>query len=406
MPLTVGSQMLTIDKDFSLDDFENGLSRVADNENKLELRLPNHVNASAVGSLAALIQLIITWAAHEKENACLRIYAKGADDAAFQNFANTPFGLVALNMASEVTLSGREGIGRRDALLKAKNYVLAMHGGALDELRKFDKSVIPIICVDNAQEYRRPMRLYLPGSVDVRSARDFAALIKSCLMTLRPNMGEVGRFQFGDIAALVQEAFKNTDDHAQTDFRKMRLRRSNRGILVGYRYLPVDKLADMAGAHKPLQTYFADWIPRDEAQHAQFVEVSVFDSGPGLAQNWLAKTQGLEMGIIADGISLEDEYRAVSACLRKGGTTKSDHTSGMGLFRIINVAKRMGGFVRIRSGRLSLIKAFDGSVKEPPTEEDLTMEDMVAGGRPNRALAWAEGAVVTAMLPLNREVAR
>ncbi|MBU8546125.1 MULTISPECIES: hypothetical protein [Roseomonadaceae] len=400
-----GSLMLSINKDFSLDEFEAGLSRIALGEP--ELRIPNKVKASAVGSLAALIQLIITWAVRGEEDSRLRIHAQRVDDVAFHNFANTPFGVVALNMAGKVALSGGEAVGRREALLQTRDYVLAMHGGALDKLRDIDKSAIPIVCVDNAQEYRRPIRLYVPGTVDVRSARDFEALIGSCLRTLRPGMPTVERSgTLGAIAALVQEAFKNTDDHARTDFREVRLRRSTRGILVGYRYLAVDQLQGMAGAHGPLRAHFGGWAPRGGARHAQFVEVSVFDSGPGLAQNWLAKTVGLDKGIIADSVPLEVEYQAVGACLRKGGTTKSDLTSGIGLFRIMDVAKRTGGFVRIRSGRLSLIKAFDGSGLGQPTEEDLAMEDMVRGGRPSVPQAWAEGTVITAMLPLNRELAR
>lgn len=397
--------MLSINQDFSLDEFEKGLSQIA--LGKPDLRIPNKVKASAVGSLAALIQLIITWAVRGQGDSCLRLYAQRVDDIAFQNFANTPFGVVALNMAGKVALSGGEPVERREALMKARDYVLAMHGGALDKLRDFDKSAIPIVCVDNAREYRRPIRLYVPGTDDVRSARDFEALIGSCLRTLRPQTLKVVQSgTLGAIAALVQEAFKNTDDHARTDFQGVRLRRSTRGILVGYRYVSVDQLQEMAGTHAPLRAYFKGWTPRSRAQHAQFVEVSIFDSGPGLAQNWLAKTQSLNRGIVADGVSLEVEYQAVSACLRKGGTTKSDLTSGIGLFQIMDVAKRTGGFVRIRSGRLSLIKAFDGSSSGQPTDEDLAMEDMVSGGMPSAPRAWAEGVVVTAMLPLNRELGR
>lgn len=396
--------MLGITKDFSLDEFEAGLARIATGE--AELQIPNHVKASAVGSLAALIQLIITWASRTGERGLLRLYARTIDDPALASFARTPFGVVAINMSKNLSLVGGESIERRDALLKARDYVLTMHAGALGDLRKIDKSAIPIICIDNAREYRRPIRLYIPETSHVRDRKDFESFIASCLETLRPSLHARDRVgDLGAIAGLVQEAFQNTDDHAQTDFHEIRLRRSARGILVGYRYVPTDQLQMMAGAHEPLRDHFARWQPRNAARHAQFVEVSIFDSGPGLAQNWLAKTVGLDRGLVEDEVSLETEYTAVGDCLRKGGTTKSSVTVGNGLFRIISVVKRKGGFIRIRTGRLSLVKAFDGLDRGRPTQDDLAMEDMTRGGRPSEPSAWAEGTVITAMLPLNREVA-
>jgi hypothetical protein len=70
----------------------------------------------------------------------------------------------------------------------------------------------------------------------------------------------------------------------------------------------------------------------------------------------------------------------------------------------MGVVKRSGGFVRIRTGRLSLVKAFNGQDSNRITESDLVMDDMVNGGRPMETRAWADGTVITAMLPLNRAV--
>jgi hypothetical protein len=395
--------MLQIEKSFSLDEFELGLQAVAAGETVLQI--PHQLKANAVGSLAALMQLVVTWSRQAGESSRLRLHARAADDPALTNFAHTPFGVVAINMTKAIKLADGRSIERRDALLKARDYVLTMHAGALGKLREFDKSALSIICIDNAVEYRRPVRLYVPGTNQVRSRKDFESLIHGCLETLRPSLGLTERrSKIEAIAALVHEAFQNTDDHAQTDFNGVRLSRSSRGIIIGFRYVPIEQLLGMAGAHAPLREYFANWRPLGSSKHAQFVEVSVFDSGPGLAQNWLAKTDRLSGGIIADNVSLDQEYKAVRGCLRKGGTTKTGGTSGNGLFRIMGVAKRSGGFVRIRTGRLSLVKAFDGQGSNRITEDDLVMDDMVTGGLPVGARAWADGTVITAMLPLNRAV--
>ena len=106
-------------------------------------------------------------------------------------------------------------------------------------------------------------------------------------------------------------------------------------------------------------------------------------------------------GIREDQISLEDELQAVLACLRKGGTSKPGDTSGNGLYRIMEVVRRAGGFVRIRSGRLSLVRAFPSHA--PPLDAaDIAVEDAVDGGIPHTPRAWAEGTTISVLLPLNR----
>lgn len=393
--------MLSIKRDFSLTDFEDGLTELAGGES--DLRVPNHVNASAVGTLAALIQLVITWARRSAERPRLRVYARDSSDTALANLVCTPFGLTAINMASEIKAVDESEIRRREALLLAVDYVKTMHAGALGRLREFDKSTLPIICVDNARELRRPTRLYVPGTEEVRDRREFESMVSACVTTLRPGLRPIEPALVAMMAGLLQEAFQNTHDHAQTDFRGGTLRRSTRGILIAYHAVDSRELAVMAGDHLPLQRYFASWQPRFfGARDAQFVELSIFDSGPGLAQSWLRKTRGLARPIPDEPVPIAEEYAAVSACLAKGGTTKGGTTSGNGLFRILEIVRRSGGFIRIRSGRLSLIKVYDGPEAMRLGVPNLDMEDMVAGGTPAIARPWAEGTVLTAMLPINR----
>lgn len=393
--------MLSIKRDFSLTDFEDGLAELAGGESNL--RIPNHVNASAVGALAALIQLIITWARRSPEAPQLSVYAKDSSDVALANLVRTPFGLTAVNMSSAVKAVDGSEIRRRDALLLAMDYVMTMHAGALDRLREFDKSRLPIICIDNARELRRPTRLYVPGTEEVRDRREFESVVDACVTTLRPGLQPMEPALVAMMAGLLQEAFQNTHDHAQIDFRGGALRRSTRGILIAYHAVEARALAAMAGQHLPLQRYFAEWRPSfTGARDAQFVELSIFDSGPGLAQSWLRKTRGLTRPIADAPISIAEEYSAVRACLAKGGTTKSGSTSGNGLFRIMEIVRRSGGFIRIRSGRLSLIKAYHAPAKMHSGLSNLDMEDMIAGGPPANARPWTEGTVLTAMLPLNR----
>lgn len=282
-------------------------------------------------------------------------------------------------------------------------FVEKMHSGRLSDIRSITKTTIPLFCVDNARRLSRPNRLYNPGSEHVRSRRDFENLFNSASNTILPQARKISDQRLISAAAsLIYEAFLNTHEHAQTDALGVPYRRSVRGILIGSRYIKRDHLHLSAAGHRPIQDYFRAWRPDHAgAQHGQFVEISIFDSGAGLAQTWLQKKGVIAGGILENEVSIDAEFDAVLGCFRKGGTTKMGETSGNGLFRIMRVVSDNGGFIRVRSGRLSLIHV--AGVPDHSSIIDEGLEDSVVGGRPVLSRPWVDGTVITAMLPLNRE---
>jgi len=393
--------MVTINRGFNLGVFEQALAEIANGDPNL--RLANRIKAEAVGGIAALVQLIITWARKTEPNGDLQIYARSLKDPALEHFSRTVTGLVALNLAHQIhSVDGHISFGRSEAMEVAIPFVEAMHARSLEPLREFSKSTIPLLCIDNAKQLRRPIRLYKNAEA-VRDRSEFADLLHACFKLVGPDhYAPKGGRLMEATARLIYEAFLNTHEHAQSDFRGDRLKRSVRGVLVGYRAIDLDQLAGMAGEHRPLRDHFEGWRPSNQRMRtAQFIDISVFDSGSGLAQTWLWRKGQIRHGIREDGVPLQDELRAVLGCLRKGGSIKPGHTSGNGLYRIMEVVRRAGGFIRIRSGRLSLVKAFpfDAPALDPA---NIMVEDAVAGGVPRQARAWADGTTISVLLPLNR----
>jgi len=394
--------LLRIKREFSLDELEQGLDAIARGET--ELQLPHTLKTNAAGTELALIQLIITWARTAGSASRLRLHSAGTDEAIQRAFARTVFGLVALNLGqSAVDRSGGE-LDRFALLTLARDFVVTMAERPVEALREFDKSAMPFVCIDNARNYRRPARLYVPGTDRVRDRADFASLVKSCAQLLplsrRAELGVI----LDAAASLLSEAFHNTHDHAQTDYRGDVLRRSVRGFVVGFQYVKLDALAAAGGQSPPLQAYYRAWHPRaPSAQYAQFLELGVFDSGPGLARRWLSADRALAERL-PEGIDLAAEYQAVTSCLAKGATTKRNHTSGNGLFRIMQVVKRTGGFIRVRTGNMSLIRCFDEGAT-PLTPDDLRLVDLTEPSGVPRPRAWAEGTTLSVLLPMNRAMA-
>jgi hypothetical protein len=353
-----------------------------------------------------MAQLIISWARKPGPQRDLELHAKGVDDPALANFACSVTGLTALNFATQIhTVQERHALERGQAMRLTVPFLDAMDAQSLDPIRIFDKTTVALLCVDNSRDYRRPIRLY--QSPDrVRDRSDLSHLLRTCLRAIVPEVRQ-NRINEGLLEAagrLVFEAFSNTHEHAQSDFRGDRLRRSVRGLLIGYRYFPQEDLGASAGSHLVLKRHFEAWRPdQPGARNAQYLDISVFDSGSGLAQTWLGRKGRLTDGILIDGVSLEEEFEAVLDCLRKGGTTKSGNASGNGLYRIMEVVRHAGGFIRIRSGRLSVGRAF--GVLEPPLDPaNIQVEDLIGGGRPRVVRPWAEGTTVSVLLPLNRAV--
>nr|WP_025829303.1 hypothetical protein [Acetobacter persici] len=279
-----------------------------------------------------------------------------------------------------------------------------MHDGEIDPLREINKSALAILCIDNAKNLRRPAFLYDQQTGKVRSRTDFEDLIQAAYDTLLLTRGRLDLKQhIQPMASLLYEAFLNTHEHAQTDFFGNRYRRSTRGIIFAHQSVEIERLVDMAGHNIQMQEYFSKWRPNHHgAKYAHFAEISIFDSGPGLADRWLGSRAEISRSIQYDPIDVSDEYSAVLACLQKGNTTKNSSTRGNGLFRIMQVVKRSGGLIRIRSGRLALMKAFNLEKYTDLERLDFEIEDMKKGGIPDYPLSWAAGTAISVMIPLNR----
>lgn len=122
--------MVTVNTDFDLDVFENALTEIAAGDT--QLKLASRIKAEAVGGLAAIVQLIITWARTGGANADLQVHARDMADPAMSRFACTVTGLAALNFARQIhTVQGRHPIERAAAMNLALPFVEAMHARSL-----------------------------------------------------------------------------------------------------------------------------------------------------------------------------------------------------------------------------------------------------------------------------------
>ena len=393
--------MIRVDTNVTLQSFEDALNQISLGND--DLLLAKNIKNEVFGGYASLAQLLITWAKKNSDNHKLKIYGNDIKSPEIRQFAQTIHGLTAINFSKYIEASQTNISLPRDELLRLSiPFVLAMHSKDISDISSFNKSTIQIMCIDNARKLLWPESLYQKSAGKVRDKEGFEYLLTACIDVLGSaffkNIPEV---LIHSAARLLHEAFSNTHDHALRDFNGNELSRSVRGVLIGKRAIDIKKIRKNTGNANPLNTYFSNWQPlNDKMKQAHYLDVSIFDSGSGLAQTWLAKQGRLKNGILNDEISLEDEWDAVKSCLNKGFGVKEGNTNGNGLFRIMEVVNKAGGFLRVRTGRLSLVKAF--AYDAPPLDShNLNMEDALEGGDP-KLRAWADGTTISVLLPLNQ----
>ena len=400
--------MLIIGKNFDNIAFEDAIQAVYSEDSRM-IRIPYTILTKDLGGSARLLQLLATWSRLKSGDATLKLYSESTSEPGFKKFASTPFGLAALIFCDKIQTSKGEEIARREALKYSTDYVRTMHSGPLVDLRSYNKSSLPIICIDRAKTLRRPTRLYVGDTGEVRGKSDFSNLTRACFEVIQTIGGASSAVEnYNDISHLIHEAFLNTHEHAQDDEWGRPYERSIRGISISFRDLNTKIIGSNYSRIGSVEAYLSSFrLKKSNLTQAQFAEVSIFDSGPGLALNWLQKNNRLTPEIDREmrselGKNLLDELEAVQSCLTKGATTKGRESRGMGMFRMMQVIKNTGGFISVRSGRLSLAKHFDHPSNEIISDVDLDLFDINSGGMPDKALPRVEGTVISALIPLNR----
>jgi hypothetical protein len=340
------------------------------------------------GGSAAGAQLAISWA-RSNNPSVLRLAPDEAPEVAARSLLHRTYGLVATVFADGVV--GRDG--SRDVtagmLRLAADRLRALYSGDLD--RMIHGGVIPLISVDHIELDGSNPLLYQPGSGEVRS--DFHGLVKQALGRLVDRQRlRVQDVDTDVIAGMFKELFSNTHVHARTDLGGAFYRRSARGILFAVR--PVDLPHDShAAGLAVLREYYASMVRAAARPRVEFLEVSVFDSGPGLA----ARARG---GPITEGISIDQEYELVRTCFLKNVTTQADPSHGLGLPRVMRALKACGGFMRLRTGRLSLCKWFPPRMQDAHFSADEVEFIDGDGAQTLQRYAPAAGASFSILIPL------
>ncbi|AXA68580.1 ATP-binding protein [Pseudomonas oryzihabitans] len=361
------------------------------------LRLPKTMSHGGLfGVDAALAQLVISWArAHEQS--VLHLYAgtETALDRILQ-LGQTAAGLAALIMSSRINTEAHETIEKRTALTVIRPLIEAMYEGDLRNTsseRGARPNTINLFCINFAKmEFIKPF--YYGGiSPQIHSHSSFAKLleISSALMHSKQDKKSLHRGGLPALGSVLAELIANADQHSVTDVHGVKYKKGLRGTSVKSGKIKKEDIHLISDK----EPQFAIFVLRNmlkDADYLEFVEISVIDSGPGLARRWLSTKQEAPVESLND-LPLATELEATLECFKKHVTTKDSVTSGMGLHNAVQALNKLKAYVRLRTGRVCLYQAFQG--------QDQVVEFNPKNWSGDRELVAAEGTVFTICIPVN-----
>lgn len=346
------------------------------------------------GGEAALIQLLITWGSRTPDATLVTHIAEDEDPIGqLEQLVKRPFGLVAAWMARDLTdrkclraLKVRANLASEpviDLMWRGRREVRSADQLSLWDDADDDRWEVPSVsavgdrvflaCIDHHPRWRLP-QFYFPTG-EVRHRDDFVGLADAmarCATSTKggtPITGDVRK----PLGSILHELFKNTHEWARTDARGVTLLRSVRGVLAQGHSWAESEAKEAAHGSPALEGYMAHPRLRTTEGRWRFLELSVFDSGIGLARRWLSDKSMREVSL-AD-LRLDDEYTACMDCFMRWNSSTRESYKGVGLHEVMQTLSRLGAFFRVRTGRLSLYRDF---VAKPYTEAAPSDERLLA----------------------------
>lgn len=382
---------MQIPKNISISELESSLSEIKLSQ---ELRLPSSLSlGGGLGIEAALAQAVMTWARNNNAPT-LHLYANENEALAnIWDLATSSYGLSALLLASQIHDEQHNKISRLEALNEITPIIDAMYTGDLKGTiggKGARPKTINLYSINHAErEYISP---FYSGET-VKPELEFSALVRKISETMLSREIEINKYRLGKIGTFLHELILNASTHGSEDLNRTKLKRALRGITVKHNHVKKEQIPRYSHGNPELFKFLSKNILTNNNDGLDFFEISVLDSGPGLAKHWLSHKRKEQITKL-DSFSLTEERQATLECFDKHTTAKDSDESGMGLHNATTAMNSLKAFARLRTGRLSLQQAFDGTSKTEKFRPKIS---------PNQEnLEEIEGTLFTICIPVQR----
>ena len=357
------------------------------------LRIPSGLlYGGGIGLEASVFLAITTWANSEFHRT-LKLWVAGAEVGPHLNSVmRTLYGVSASYLAGTVEDKQSMPLEKKYVLGHATAMMNDMYRGKYSEL--LHGPTINLFCVRRAEnEFLRGLYSKdLDGAV--RERWEFEKLAERLLALCVPeSVTTHARSRLAKpIGEVAYELFKNTDQHSLYDAQGNNYRKHIRGLTIRFRKIAKNEVPRISGTSPITSPYFARLaLSNEQKPTLSILELSVFDSGPGMARRWLSHQAGTPVSDL-DSLDIGLEFEAIKNCFLAHSSTKATESSGEGLDLVTKLLWKYDGFLRVRTGRLCLFQSFNAKRDYPGFAPGHWFR--------RQALGCVEGTAVTVCLPL------
>lgn len=370
---------MELPKSLSVDGLELAVSNAIaspDNLTKLPLQLSGAVPFCVE---ALLLQTIISMA--RRGEMVTRFDELNVHSDGFAHKLETALGnphvVTGLVMASAVEDSNGKPISKREAK-PFNRYLDAMDDFEFRETHDSVQERANLLCIQGAKrEFIRPLYEHADGEYKVRSFSEIRLVIQDILSQLAPTwQASKVRHVSEPLTQLARELIENSDAWARDDENGNPYRTGVRALILRRVTIDTKSANTFAGSNTHLHAYLHAWLmshrpgatgnqeSSEPTNQRDFVELSVVDSGPGLARRWLASGSSPERIADLSTVDIEREEEAIAQCFQKWATSSASFTRGLGLFSVAKMLRERGGFMRLRTGRLAYLYGTESAIKD------------------------------------------
>ncbi len=252
------------------------------------------------------MQFIVTWSRRYGVDAEANFLNLTSDmptfEASLQRALGVPHVISAWVLAAKLFGSNNAPLKRIEAK-GYSSYLDAMDDFNFPHTHDSSESRANLICVQGGQrEFIRPLYEETKGVWHVRPEGDIRAMTQDILSQMAPNWtAKYLREVCDPLSHLVRELVENSDWWARMDQHGKLYAKGIRATTFRLIDIDDDNVMNFAGANDHLKAYLLHCLTHDtraridapstrkvELRRLSFVELSMVDSGPGLARRWIA----------------------------------------------------------------------------------------------------------------------
>lgn len=319
-----------------------------------DLYIPADLKGKQLGIYTEIIQFIITWGRisqgkmyvhYDKDTPALNEKI----DIMFNRFWNFVAG--CMGYKNGIYLSDETNISNEVAkvIKKRINY--------FNLNNSWDKGSNSFISAVQHSATPYPSALYFSNG-SLKSKKEVIELSKNILTNVSKSYSKYSSTSVVDhykelIGEIIFELIENTHFWSQSDFEDKTFETGVRGLIISSHHGNKEQLIKNCKDDKSLSNYFSNLIKNEQVEN-NIIELSIFDSGSGLASRWAKKD-------INDFDSKDEIYQGIIDCLVKENTSdkSSNYERGFGLFNMMKLLGLRKGYLKIRSNGLKLIRDFN-----------------------------------------------